>query len=368
MPRSLTVNDVGRTLDAHLQPHLAESWDNVGLLVGDRTSPVRRVLVTLDVTRDVLAEARTKRADFILAYHPPIFHAMKTVLADRQAVVFDAIRHNIALYTIHTAYDVIPGGTSDALADVLDLIDRRPMKPHTHADHAKVVVYVPNDAVDRVAEAMFRAGAGHIGHYSHCSFRSQGAGTFCGDATTHPAIGTPGHIERVNETRVETIVRQSQLAEVVSAMRAVHPYEEVAFDVIQLAGIDERIGLGRIGTLPKPMSLRAIIAQVKKRLRLKSMIQFACDEKSMIRTVAVGPGSFGDLAASIAGSVDLFLTGEMRHHGALALREAGTNVLCVGHSHSERHAMKSLTRHVGKWLPTLDVALSTADVERMAIV
>jgi len=365
--KTFTVGQVEQCLNLRLRPELAESWDNVGLLIGDRSGPVRRMMICLDLTVPVVRAARARRADFVLAYHPPIFDPLKSVLADRHPVIYQAIRAGLAVYAIHTAYDMIADGTSDALADLLDLKDRLPIRPTTRSDRSKLVVFIPEDHVDRVASAMFEAGAGVIGGYTRCSFRTTGRGTFLGDKTTHPSVGQAGTFETVAEVRLEVLVDNGKLSDVVRGITRAHPYEEPAFDIYPLAGLDPHIGLGRIGRLARPGNLRTLVARLKRKTALKAITPVTADPDRAITTAAVCPGSCGDLARKVAGTVDLYLTGELRHHDALALRERGTNVICLGHGNSERPGLTRLCKTLQAQLGQLTIFLSDRHADPLVI-
>src|SRR5438477_1969126 len=240
----------------------AEPWDNIGLLVGDVDQSISKVLLTIDYTSAVAEEGRNENCDCIISYHPPIFDALKRVLAT--SLIYDAIRRGVALYSPHTALDVADGGTNDVLADAMGLKeDRQPLRiTDAKAANYKLVVFAPRDVADRVADAMFAAGAGRIGNYTSCSFRSPGTGTFFGEEGANPAVGQAGHLERVEEIRIEIIVPISRAAEVIAALRKSHPYQEPAFDLLQLAALLAGRGQGRIGNLPAPTDRAAIIARI----------------------------------------------------------------------------------------------------------
>ncbi len=228
------LRDLLPHLDALAPLSRAAHWDNVGLLAGDPAANVARVLVAIDLTKSVLAEAAAHVCELVVAYHPPLFRPVTRLAAGN--VVFDAIRAGIALYSPHTALDAAAGGTNDVLADAVGMIDRVPLDPFEPKDDAfKLVVFVPAANVDAVSRAMFAAGAGRIGAYSSCSFRAPGTGTFFGESGANPAVGVAGRLETVDELRVETLVPISRVEDVVRAMRASHPYEEPAFDLVRVA-------------------------------------------------------------------------------------------------------------------------------------
>src|SRR5207302_2163669 len=198
----------------------------VGLLTGDPAQDVTKALLTIDYTQDVAVEAAQAHCDFVIAYHPPIFDALKRITAG--SMIHDAIRRGVAIYSPHTALDVADGGTNDMLADAIGLCpDRQPLRiTDAKAANYKLVVFAPRDAADKVAEALFAAGAGRIGNYTSCSFRSPGTGTFFGEGGSNPAVGQAGQLERAEEVRIETILPITRVAQAITALKKSHPYEE----------------------------------------------------------------------------------------------------------------------------------------------
>jgi dinuclear metal center YbgI/SA1388 family protein len=330
------------------------------------------MMLCIDLTPAVLREVQSRRAELVLAYHPPIFEAIKTVRADRQEVIFQAVRSNIAVYSIHTALDVLPGGTSDALADMVDLIDRKPVEmieTKRTGLKSKFVVFVPYDIqqVEKVSLAIFGAGAGRIGEYSCCSFLSAGNGTFLGSKNSHPAVGKAGEFETVEEMRIEVVAENAVLPEVVRAVKGVHPYEEPAYDIYPLAEqAGEELGLGRIGRLAKPANLKTVAGLVKRRTGLKHLHVVDAGAGKLSRA-AVGPGSCGKMLESLEGKIDLFITGELRHHSGLDAARKGISVICLGHGNSERLALKGLQKILMQSLPDLDISISTRDADPLVI-
>lgn len=342
---------------------LAESWDNVGLLVGDPEQPVTRAMLTIDYTPEVACEAAGAKVDAIIAYHPPIFAALKRVISPgASGPIFDAIRRGVAIYSPHTALDVADGGTNDVLADVLGMVDRSPLKlVETKASQYKLVTFVPAEHVEEVSRALFDAGAGRIGKYSSCSFQTRGTGTFFGEEGTNPTVGEAGKLEQADEIRVETVVPIAKIESVIRALRQSHPYEEPAFDLNQLASPPEAIGIGRIGKLPGEATGDMLINRIKRELDIPHLL-VAGDASRLVRRAAVCAGSCGDLLDQvIAQKCDFYLTGEMRHHDALKAAARGVTVVCALHSNTERIALKRLQERLTKALPGLPVMLSQKD-------
>src|SRR5688500_4943630 len=271
----MKLADLLTVLDDIAPTRYAEPWDNVGLLAGDPAQDVTRALLTIDYTPDVVEEAQEQRCDCVIAYHPPIFDPVKRLTAG--SPVFDAIRRGVAIYSPHTALDVADGGTNDMLADVLGLTadGRQPLRltQSISTANCKLVTFVPEHAVEQVAAALFEAGAGRIGNYTCCSFRSPGTGTFYGEeGSTNPAVGQPGKLERADEIRIETVMPIARLAEILAALRASHPYEEPAFDLVQLATPPEKLGQGRLGQLSSPTPREHVIERIKRELGLGHLL------------------------------------------------------------------------------------------------
>jgi dinuclear metal center YbgI/SA1388 family protein len=346
----------------------AESWDNVGLLAGDPQQSVSGVLLTIDYTPDVACEAAGAKCDAIVAYHPPIFDAIKRIVAGgSSALIYDAIRRGIAIYSPHTALDVAEGGTNDLLADVLGMAERQPLKlTETKATQFKLVTFVPDEAVEKVSEALFAAGAGRIGQYSSCSFRSPGTGTFFGEKGTNPAVGQAGKLERAEEVRLETIAPINRIEAIVAALRQSHPYEEPAFDLNQLAAAPEGKGIGRIGTLP-PTPREKLFEQIKRGLGIDHLL-IAGPTSGEVTRAAVCAGACGNLLNdALAQKAQLYLTGEIRHHDALKAAASGCTVVCTLHSNSERAALKRLRERLVEKLPALPIRISEKDRDPFVI-
>ncbi len=343
----------------------AESWDNVGLLAGDPQQEIAAAMLTIDYTAEVAEEAKAAECELIIAYHPPIFAPIKRLTAGHP--VFDAIRRGVAIYSPHTAWDVATGGTNDFLADVLGLGDRAALrKAEGKPTQQKLVTFVPQEHVERVAQALFAAGAGKIGRYSSCSFRSTGIGTFFGEAGTNPAVGTSCNFEVVNEIRLETIVPTAALESVIRALRHSHPYEEPAFDLYPLAPIPSGIGQGRIGTIP-PTDRAALLARIKQRLGIDQLL-VAGPIDGPATTIACGAGACGDMINdALAQKVDFYLTGEMRHHDALRAAASGMTVVCTLHSNSERASLTWLRDRLLEQAAGLQVHLSQKDRDPFVI-
>jgi dinuclear metal center YbgI/SA1388 family protein len=355
------VADLVRAMEDIAPPSFAASWDNVGLIVGDPEAPLDRVVLAIDCTAAVLLEVTRGGANALVAYHPPIFRAQKRFTAE--SVAFRAARAGVAVYSPHTALDVAPGGTNDALADAIGMTDRAPLRPGEAAGaEVKLVTFVPAEQVEAVSDAVFAAGAGRIGKYSSCSFRGTGVGTFYGEEGAQPVIGRAGRLEQAPEVRLETVVPTARIRDVVRALRSAHPYEEPAFDLVRLAPAPAPRGLGLVGRIPRATVL-VVVDRVKDSLGVRNLLATGALDREITR-VAVCAGSAGELVGdAMAAGAELLLTGELRHHDALAALAAGLSVICTRHSTSERLALAPLARKLEAALPGVSIFASTADAE-----
>jgi len=325
------------------------------------------MLVTIDVTKDVVAEAVKLKADMILSYHPVIWDGLKNVTPEGEgAVVYELVKAGISVYSIHTSFDVISGGVNDALADMLGIENAEPIGDYVEAPagtYYKLVVFVPVDNVNAVADALYSAGAGAIGNYSHCGFQTEGVGTFLPLDDAKPAVGKKGEIEEVYEVKLESIVAADKVAACIAAMKAAHPYEMVAYDLFRHYNMEGKLGLGRIGMLKNPMSLDKLIEKIKKTTGAKAA-GIVGKNKRTVKKAAVCAGSCGKIINTIiAEKCDLYVTGEIKHHQAIAAREAGLTCICLSHTVSERFALKNLIKSLKNPLKDVTMALSKKDTD-----
>ncbi len=364
--RGPSVEDLAQAVEAIAPSRWAEPWDNVGLLIGDRAAPLSAALLCIDLSNEVVAEAEREGCQAVVAYHPPIFEGLKKITAGTP--VYTALRAGLAVVTPHTALDVAPGGTNDALCDLLELEDRGPLRAAAVSDGAvKLVVFVPAEALEKVSAALFAAGAGHIGDYHSCSFRIPGTGTFFGGADTQPKVGERGRLEEVSELRLETVVPARAVPAVVRALRASHPYEEPAFDLVKLQAPPEAVGIGRIGT-PRGKPSREQLVQRFKQALGGAPLLVAGSMSGTAKRVAVCAGAGGELLAeAMAQKADAFVTGELRHHDALRAARRGMLVICARHSASERPGLTALRQLLGARLPEVRLVLSQADQEPFSV-
>ncbi|MHC4574008.1 MAG: Nif3-like dinuclear metal center hexameric protein [Planctomycetota bacterium] len=346
---------------------LAQDWDNVGLLIGDPQQNVNNILLTIDITADVVAEAKRLKTDLILSYHPVIWDGLKKITAaGPSSVVYDLIRSGIAVFSIHTALDSAIGGVNDGLAEIIGIKDGQPIGDYVESpagDNYKLVVFIPIEAAPTVANAVFAAGAGAIGSYSHCGFQTEGKGSFLPLKGARPAIGKKGKIEKVAEVRFETIVPADKLTDCIAAVKKAHPYETPAFDCYKLYHDQSKYGLGRIGKLEKPVRVRQIIERIKKETGAKAF-GIVGEENRLVKTAAVCAGSCGKIINSvIAAKADCYVTGELKHHHALAAQQARLTCICLSHTVSERFILKKFAKQLQKQLKNVTIKISKKDAD-----
>jgi dinuclear metal center YbgI/SA1388 family protein len=381
------VQDVVAFLEQLAPPALAEDWDNVGLLLGERNNEVHRVLTCLTITPPVVAEAAAEKVSLIVSHHPILFRPIQQITGDdaEGRILLDLIRAGIAVYSPHTAYDSAAAGINQQLADLLGLQDIAPLRTlHPNANEAsdtgvlamecepsagrqcKLAVFVPEDSLEAVARAVFDAGAGRIGEYSECSFRTAGTGTFFGSDAATPAVGRKGRREEVAEYRLEVLCPRDRLAEITAALRRAHPYEEPAFDVYPL--LDARAarkahpsGAGRHGRFANPVTTAGLIQRIKASLKTPH-VGLVGEPNAMLATLAVACGSAGEFLSDASRSgCDALLTGETRFHTLLDAQALGITLLMPGHYATERFAVETLAARIGERFPKLPVHASRSD-------
>lgn len=312
---------------------LAYDWDNVGLQVGSTNQKVNNILVTLDVLNNTVDEAIDQNIDLIVAHHPLLFKPLNQIdfSTPKGNIIQKLIKNNISVYASHTNLDIAEGGVNDLLSDMLQLQNKKSLIPFRTEKLVKLVVFVPLSHVDDVRQALSDAGAGHIGNYSHCTFQTKGKGTFLPLEGTNPHTGTQNKLEFVDEFKIETIVKEEQLNNVINAMKLSHPYEEVAYDLYPLINEGKAYGLGRIGQLKDTIQLADFCEKVKTALDCET-IKVTGDLSKEIKKVAIVGGS-GEkfIHQAKQQGADVYITGDMTFHFAQDAMEMGLVVIDAGH-------------------------------------
>lgn len=334
------------TLMEQLAPRsYAESWDNVGLMVGDRNAIVTGVLTTLDVTAEAISYAIEHDCNLIVSHHPLIFKGLKQLSCDtaQGRMINQLIQHNIAVYSAHTNLDIAPGGLNDMLAERLGLIDIKGFIKTGEDTLYKITTFVPENAADAVRIAMGNAGAGRIGNYEYCSFSAHGEGRFVGNDNSHPVIGEAGFMTVVPEVQINALVDGMHLQGVIKTMKDAHPYEEAAYDVLSLVepkGATQY--LGRIGRLPNALNLDTFREWVQEALP-EANIRFAGIAPKEIQSIALCSGAGAEFIKDAARlHVDAYVTGDVKYHDAQLAKELGLLVVDAGHFGTESIVARGL--------------------------
>lgn len=338
-----TVAEIRSILEAAYPPSLAESWDAVGLICGDPADPVDKVAFALDCTQAVAEEAVRSGAQMLVIHHPLLMRGVTSVAADtpKGKVIHTLIRGGVALFAAHTNADSARPGVNDRLAELVGITSGPPILPKTGQAVDKWGVHVPPRAAEDLKKALFAAGAGEIGNYRDCSFDIEGTGQFTPVEGADPTDGEVGVTHRAPEIRVQFVAPASARRVLLDALREAHPYEEPAFDIsetVDTSDIAQAVGLGRIGELPEPMTLREFTQQVADALpQTEWGVRAAGDPDAMIRTVAVSSGSGDSFLDAVRGlGVDAYVTSDLRHHPVDEyLRAGGPPVIDTAHWASE---------------------------------
>ena len=373
----MLVSDLCRAMQSIAPLSLAESWDNVGLLLGQESRELTGpVLLTIDLTERVLAEAVAAQASAVVSYHPPLWDPIKRITADtpRGRILLGAIEHEIAVYSPHTALDATPGGITDWLAEGLSggsdgkiAGDSRALTPRLRRDESqqcKIVTFVPEKDLEQVRNALASAGAGIIGNYRVCSFSTPGEGTFLGDESTLPTVGQSGRLERAREIRLEMVCSRAALAIAMEVLDRFHPYEEPAVDIYDLTPRPDRhAGPGRRLVLDQPATLAQLADRLKKHLSISvvNIANTAATDQPLTH-IGVCPGSGAALtAAAVSEQCQVFVTGEMKHHEMLEALNGGLRLILAGHTNTERGYLPRLAKRLNPLLPGIKTMVSQAD-------
>lgn len=337
----MKLSEMVCALDAACPAALAAEWDRVGLQAGDGEKEITSIVVALDADEPTIEHSLSAGADLLVTHHPLFKDAPQRFIdgsADGKRIE-SVLRAGLAVYSMHTNFDVMRGGVSDVLAERLGLRDVSVLAGC--GSLRKIVVFVPQEHVESLFLAMSNAGAGRIGAYRECSFRVSGEGTFTAPADAHPALGKAGRANTVEEIRLETTVPDEALQRVVEAMTAAHPYEEIAYDVYALLGARSDVGFGRIGRI-EPVQLESFASECATRLDVGT-VRWAGRGDSDVARVAVSGGSGGGLIdTAVAKEADVFVAGDLRYHDSQRALSMGLALIDAGHQGTEAPAVQAL--------------------------
>lgn len=347
----MTAGELIKYLEDWAPPGAAWEKDNVGLQIGSRGQGIKNILLCLELDDEVLKEALQKKCNFIFTHHPLIFTPIKKLDTEKDPkaiLIKKVLKNNVTVYSAHTNLDFTKDGVSFELAKVLKLRNIRFLE-NEEANQFKVVVFVPQKNLENVAQAIFNAGGGVIGEYENCSYRLNGEGTFKGNLKSKPAVGKKEKFETVSEVRFEIIVDSWKLNKVITALLAVHPYEEPAFDIYPLKNKNVNYGAGAIGELDKEMNEKEFLTHVCKSLKIKN-VRYCTGNMKPIRKVAVCGGAGSDLlSCAIANGADAFVTADIKYH---KFQDAEGKVLFIdaGHYETEIVVLNAVQKKIKKIL------------------
>lgn len=346
----MNLSDIIEISDKLAPPYLAVEGDHIGLQTGDPDWPISKVMVCLDITSHTLLEAIKEGAEAILSHHALIYNPVRS-LAETTGygrLLAEIIRSRVAVYVLHTNWDIAENGLNDALASSIGIENTVPLEITHRVKLFKVAVFVPEESLEPVRVAMGNNGAGAIGNYTHCSFRTKGTGAFWPLPGSKPFIGEVGRLEEVDEVRLEAIVPEGTLQRVLAAMLDAHPYEEVAYDVYPLENTGPSYGLGRVGSLAAPITFAKFQSSVSQALGLEAF-QKVGEDSRMIKKVAVCGGSGGDYVEVAASSgADVYITGDIKHHQFLLAEACGIALIDATHKATESLGMKYFAERLSR--------------------
>lgn len=354
----MKASDIITFLETIAPPALQESYDNSGLIVGDPHAEVTGILTSLDCSEDVVEEAIHLGCNMIVSHHPIVFGGLKRFNGRNyvERTVMKAIRHDIMLYAIHTNLDNVANGVNGKIAERLGLQNTRILAPKKD-ELRKLVTFAPAGHAEAVRQAMFNAGAGHIGNYDRCSFNMDGKGTFRAGEGTDAFVGQKGQLHVEDEVRIETVVPSFNTSRVIRAMCEAHPYEEVAYDVIPLNNSWNNVGAGMIGDLPTEVDAMEFLKGLKMALNT-ACVRHTLPHRSMVKRIAVcgGSGSFLLSQAKAAGA-DVFITGDFKYHQFFDADNA-IIIADVGHYESEQFTVQLLADRLDDYFPKFAIHLT----------
>jgi dinuclear metal center YbgI/SA1388 family protein len=351
----MKISEIVSFLESLAHPSLQEGYDNAGLITGNTDWECKGVICSLDATEEVVKEAIEKKCNLIVAHHPIVFSGLKKINGKNyvERTIITAIKNDIAIYAIHTNLDNVIEGVNGKMASLLGLQKITILAPKEGA-LKKLFAFAPLDKAEQVRNAIFEAGGGHIGNYSECSFNVEGTGTFRAGTGTDPYAGQIGVRHHEKEQRIEVIFPTFLESRIVMAMKAAHPYEEVAYDVVSLSSAHPGIGSGIVGELPEPMDEKTFLGRLKSVFNL-TLVRHTAFTGKKIKTVALcgGAGSFL-ISRVLAAGADAYVTADMKYHEFF---DADNRILVadIGHYESEQFTTDLLSERLEQKFPTFAV-------------
>ena len=359
------IHQLIEVIEMRIPTACAESWDSVGLICGDPAQALKGVVIGVDLTEALFASALKKKANLIIIHHPPLFPKGRGITklvkgkdSDLNTILLKAFEAKISVYVAHTNFDRCALDGMIALSDDLGAVAtarvwEAPEEGETLLK--KLVTYIPTEHYEKVRDALYAVGCGHIGNYDSCGFATAGFGNFRPLDGPNPVQGKVGKFEQVEEIRMETIFVSGMEGIVIDTLKHVHPYEEIAYDIYAveqspvMKGLVWGLGYGFVAELKKPVSYAEFVKRVKKIFQVKAFLTHQ-QEPKMVRKIAFTPGKGSSFVRSVGKhKVDVYITGEVGYHGSLEAARSGVNVMELGHRESERYFLKTIATWCEEW-------------------
>lgn len=354
----LLVSEITTCIETFAPLQLQESYDNSGLQVGLSSSSVAAAILSLDITEEVIDEAIAKGIDMVIAHHPLIFSGIKSLTGatEVERIVVKSIKNNICLYSCHTNLDITANGVSFMMGQKMGLTNLKVLDPLSN-HLQKIVVFVPEAHAQDVRQAMFDAGAGNIGNYSSCSFSHTGTGSFKAEAGATPFVGQVDVLHSEPEVRIEVVCPSYCTGTVLRRMVEVHPYEEVAYDVIPLANTIGNLGLGAVGDFEEPISIDDFLAVVKNTYRVPCIRYTNAVSKTISRVAVCGGSGYSLLEKAISSGAQAFITGDVKYHNFFDAK-GKLMLMDIGHFESEYSSLEIISSLLKKNFPNFAVYIA----------
>lgn len=356
----MQIKDIIQAIEEFAPPMYQEGYDNSGLQIGNLNDEAKGVLISLDVTEAILDEAMQRGANMVVVHHPLLFSGLKQISGRNyiERIVQKAIKNDINIYACHTNLDNVRKGVNAKIAEKLGLVNTSILSPMGDS-LLKLYTYAPRDAADKVREALFAAGAGQIGKYAECSFNTPGTGSFRPGAGTNPAIGQSGGArETVEEVKIEVLVDKARQGQVLKALFAAHPYEEVAYEMVALRNTNQDLGAGMVGELAEPMDEQDFLAHIKSNMYTEVIRHTALKGKKVSKVALCGGSGSFLLKDAIRSGADFFITGDYKYHqffdadGHLVIAD-------IGHYESEQFTSEIFRDIINRKFPNFATLLSS---------
>lgn len=341
---SSKIIEIIKKIEQWLPEKFAEKDDKIGLITGSYQKDVNNVMVTLDVNIEVIREAVENNVDMIFAHHNPFYVMNPTFISDtpQGRILQELLKNDIALYVAHTNLDAAFGGVNDVLADMLELKNVSSLVTGWQERYMKFAVNVPLDYEEKIRTAITEAGAGHIGNYSDCTFHIRGNGYFMPMQGTEPFLGKTEELSKVSEVKIETILNVEILENVLKAMLLVHPYEEPAYDIIPLYNDGKKTGLGRIGYIQNPITLKEFLDLVKKNIGIKDLRYTGNLDRHVYKVALCGGSGMGFAKYALQKGADVYITGDIKFHEAQEAKDSGLILIDAGHYGTEKPVVEKV--------------------------